>query len=165
MIHWKWFQASKYLRTVSEKIYTALVELHSFGYAHGDVRLPNVCFNSNYDAVLIDMERCACSETRPLRLCVQLGNQSCMYRKPEMLQGILTASRLDFIQLGWLLVWVLNYTGDYHDREWEQQPGNITNDAFLSDLVCQGVYSRTALESSVVRDSDQTVPFPSLFHD
>lgn len=50
-------QASKYLRTVLEKIYTAVVELHSFGYAYGDVWLPNVCFNSNYDAVLIDTER------------------------------------------------------------------------------------------------------------
>ena len=51
-------QACKYLKTLSEKICAALEELHRFGYAHSDVRLANVCFNSNYDAVLIDMERC-----------------------------------------------------------------------------------------------------------
>ena len=158
-------QASKYLRTVSEKICTALMELHGLGLAHGDVRLPNVCFNSDYDAVLIDMERCAPVKDSRFSLCVQLGEESCMYRKPETLAGILTAERLDYIQLGWLLAWVLNDTGDYHDREWEKQPGYITNDVFLSQLVCQGVYSREALESSVVCDSDEIAPFSSLFHD
>ena len=158
-------QASKYLRTISEKISTALEELHGYGFSHGDVRLPNVCFNSNYDVVLIDLERCTpIIENGQPHLCMALGDHSCLYRKPEMLQGILTAKRLDYIQLGWLLVWVLHDTGDYHEREWEQQPGTIVNDVFLSQLVCQGVYSKQALELSVVRDSDHAGPFCSLFH-
>ena len=51
-------KAYTHLRTYSEKVYEALKQLHSFGYVHGDVRLPNVCFNENFDAVLIDLERC-----------------------------------------------------------------------------------------------------------
>ena len=35
----------------------ALDELHSYGYSHLDVRLPNVCFNSSYQPVLIDLDR------------------------------------------------------------------------------------------------------------
>jgi len=106
-------QACKYLRTLSERICAAFEELHRFGYAHSDVRLPNVGFNVNCDAVLIDMERCTpVDEQSPF--CLQLGMQSCMYRKPETMQGVFTAKRMDYVQLGWLLVWMLNCTGDYH---------------------------------------------------
>ena len=81
-------------------------------------------------------------ETLQSPLCAQLGDISCMYRKPETIREILTAKRLDYVQLGWLLVWELNCTGKYHGREWEKQPRNITDDVFLLQLVCQGAYSR-----------------------
>ena len=142
-------QAHKYLKTLSEKLCAALEELHRFGYAHSDIRLPYVCFNSNYDAVLIDMERCTRVEVRS-PLSMELHTISCMYRKPKNMLESFTAQRMDYVQLGWLLVWVLNCTGEYHEREWEQQPLNIVNDVFLSPLVCQGVYSKEALESSLV---------------
>ena len=59
------------------------------------------------------MERCTpVDEQSPL--CLQLGMQSCTYRKPETMQGVFTAKRMDYIQLGWLLVWMPNCTGDYH---------------------------------------------------
>ena len=157
-------QACKYLRTLSQKICAALEELHGFGYAHGDVRLPNVCFNSHYDAVLIDMDRCTrIEENEQAALCGQLGDKSCMYQIPETIDGVLNEKRLDNIQLGWLLVWMLNYEEDYHKRKWEEQPQDIQSDRFLSELVCQGVYRREALESSLVKDSE-TRSFSSLFH-
>ena len=129
-------QAHKSLKTLSAKICAALEELHGFGSAHGDVRLPNVCFNSSYEAVLLDMERGTDNlETEESPLCIKLGDTSCMYRKPKTIKGILTGKRLDYMQLGWLLVWVLNCTGDYHEREWEKQPHNIVKDVFLTRLV------------------------------
>ena len=46
------------------KTASALQELHGFGYAHLDVRVPNICFSQEkntegeYDAKLIDLDRC-----------------------------------------------------------------------------------------------------------
>ena len=87
-----------------------------------------------------------------------------MYRSSEKLVGRFTEDMLDNVQLGWLLVWVLNPTEDYHEREWKEQSLHITNDVFLSKLVCEGVYSREALKSSVVQDDEFTI-FSSLFED
>ena len=156
-------QAHKCLKTLSEKIAAALEELHGFGFAHGDVRLPNVCFNINYDAVLIDMERSGrigdrAYSTKLFGLC----DTSCMYRRSEKFVGRFTEDLLDNVQLGWLLVWVLNPTEDYHEREWKEQPLYITKDVFLSKLVCEGVYSREALTYSLVQDEENTI-FSSLF--
>ena len=42
---------------------TALEELHNFGFAHLDVRIPNICFakegTDQYIVKLIDLDRCA----------------------------------------------------------------------------------------------------------
>ena len=51
-------KARQCLRTLVMKIVDALTELHSIGLAHTDIRLPNICFNRAYDAILIDMDRC-----------------------------------------------------------------------------------------------------------
>ena len=42
----------------------ALQELHSYGFAHMDVRLPNICFDANYCPVLIDLTNCLYLDTR-----------------------------------------------------------------------------------------------------
>ena len=44
---------------------TALEELHRFGYAHLDVRIPNICFakaNERRSKYIVDLDRCAFSE-------------------------------------------------------------------------------------------------------
>ena len=46
------------LKTLVKKVKFALDELHSYGYSHNDVRLPNIVFSENYEAVLIDLDRC-----------------------------------------------------------------------------------------------------------
>ena len=49
-------QARRCLRTLVKKIHEALSKLHSIGFAHADVHLANICFNHEYEAVLIDLE-------------------------------------------------------------------------------------------------------------
>ena len=62
---------------------------------------------------------------------------------------------LDFMQLGWLLAWVLHPQGNYHQRTWEDLPQSIRNDRFISDLINCGQYSQTKLlESTEIRDTD-----------
>ena len=51
-------EASQSLKTLVKKIILALDELHTYRYcSHNDVRLPNIAFNENYEAVLIDLDR------------------------------------------------------------------------------------------------------------
>lgn len=50
-------QAHRCLRTLLQKIFDALKELHKLGVAHNNVHLPNVCFDSGFNAIMIDMKR------------------------------------------------------------------------------------------------------------
>ena len=139
--------AFKVLRTLSEKIKAALDELHGHGFTHNDVRLPNICFNDQLDAVLIDLDR-ACEGRTSLVTIID----SCMYDRPR---GAGPDFCLDFMQLGWLLAWVLHPQGNYHQRTWEDLPQSIRNDRFISDLINCGQYSQTKLlESTEIRDTD-----------
>ena len=75
---------------------TALSELHKFGFAHLDVRVPNICFaevGNEYIVKLIDLDRCAEDEVVDL---------SCY--SGEMYQSQLgwKASQYDWKQLGLL---------------------------------------------------------------
>ncbi len=36
----------------------ALDELHAIGLLHNDVRLPNICFNEQFEPALVDIDRC-----------------------------------------------------------------------------------------------------------
>ena len=151
-------QAYRYMKTLTVKIFDALKELHKFGYAHCDVRLPNVCFNSAHDAVLIDVERC-----RALSKEISLEYEGCMYRKPETMTAKWCSEKMDFVQLGWLILWLLNPTENYHNRYWEDQPEDIKQDSFLELLVLQGTYANESLETStIVKDTDDA-QFSSLF--
>ena len=141
--------ASKVLQTLSEKIKAALDELHEQGFMHCDVRLPNICFNEQLDAVLIDVDR-ACRTNNVTRLVGVVD--SCMYIVPR---GARDTFCLDFMQLGWLLAWVLHPEGAYHKRTWEDLPQSVRKDQFLSDLLNCGQYSQAKLmESTVICDAD-----------
>ena len=140
--------ASKVLQTLSEKIKAALDELHEQGFMHCDVRLPNICFNEQLDAVLIDVDR-ACRTNDVTWYGVV---DSCMYKVPR---GARDTFCLDFMQLGWLLAWVLQPEGAYHKRTWEDLPQRVRKDQFLSDLLNCGQYSQAKLmESTVICDAD-----------
>ena len=141
--------ARKVLQTLSEKIKAALDELHEQGFMHCDVRLPNICFNEQLDAVLIDVDR-ACRTNNVTRHVGVVD--SCMYIVPR---GARDTFCLDFMQLGWLLAWVLHPEGAYHKRTWEDLPQSVRKDQFLSDLLNCGQYSQAKLmESTVICDAD-----------
>ena len=54
-----------------------------------DVRLPNICFDDNNNAVLIDLDRCDSVESSALLM------KGCMYKK-------FGPQEHDWLQLGWL---------------------------------------------------------------
>ena len=148
-------KARQCLRTLVMKIDEALTELHGIGLAHTDIRLPNICFNRAYDAILIDMDRCVFWNNYPA-LATSLAGKSCMYKRPETIEKEhFNGKHLDYLQLGWLVAWVLSEDSEYHTREWKMQNQCITNDKFVSTLVCYGTYDPSALDTSdVVIDTD-----------
>lgn len=116
---------------------------------NNDFHLPNVCFNSAYDVV---MERCE-SKTCSL-LANKLGELSCMYTKPETLTGDFTAKVLDYIELGWILAWVLNDEADDYRK---RNIGKTRVLKFKVTLSCLNLSSTVYIltsESEVITDKD-----------
>ena len=50
-------EAKKCLIDFVPRVRESLIQLHNFGYAHLDVRLPNICFTPDGDVRLIDFDR------------------------------------------------------------------------------------------------------------
>ena len=123
---------------------------------------------STFEAVLIDLDRMDIIDENEISpLVSEYRFESCMYTKAETMGSVLNAKRLDYMQLGWILVWVLNYEDfitkriSYHDMKWENLDDMKKKDRFLSGLVEHGVYSQDALEeSAVIKD---TIEFSLLF--
>ena len=85
-----------------------------------------------------------------------------MYRRPEtMAPAEFTGEKMDYIQLGWLIVGVLTHPEKYHEMTWNNLSDEITTDTFVSQLVREGMYSRDALEESAIV-TDKT-GFAALF--
>ena len=137
----------------------AIDQLHSFNFAHLDIRLPNICFK--YDssrkeafAVLIDFERI--KENLSSKIFSQYD--SCLYR-PLNWGVSLTLEQCDFMQLGWMAVWILHFDNaldgsDPHqmDTAWREGgiPLSTKNDQFIKQLVQHGKFSDQHLGSSEV---------------
>lgn len=84
-----------FVRTVTR----AVTELHDKGnVAHLDIRLENVCFNTNDEAVLIDVDR-SCPKLQDASKLFMLYSRSSMYKVP----GQWTCEKLDWRQFGILL--------------------------------------------------------------
>ena len=101
----------------------AIQEFHQHGFAHQDIRLENVCFNEQYEPVLIDLDRSIEITGSPI-----FYGKSCMY----MRAGEMTPDQIDWIQVGWLAAWVLHCEDDYHERKFEELPEAICGDQFIS---------------------------------
>ena len=105
-------------RTLVKKIHEALSELHGIGFSHADVCLPNICFNCEYEAILIDLDRCV-SRNMYLALAMSFEETSCMYSKPNGISASdFNGEHLDYLQLGWLVAWMLSNDSNYHTRTW-----------------------------------------------
>ena len=135
-------QARQCLRTLVKKIHEALSELHCMGFAHAD--------NCKYEAVLIDMDRCVRRNMYP-NAAMSFEGASCMYNKPNRIDADnFNGEHLDYLQLGWLVAWVLSSDSNYHNRTWVDQDNSITTDKFVSTLVLEGTYDESALLGSTV---------------
>ena len=112
----------------------ALQELHGFGYAHLDVRIPNICFSKGknaegeYDVKLIDFDHCV-----DITECDVSGYVGEMYRRlPDW-----TADKLDWKQLGLLAGRVIT--------KYQKSDGAIimlvSGDQCLKELINEGEMS------------------------
>ena len=146
-------QAKRCLLPLVLGINCALGKLHALELSHNDLRLENVCFNRQFEVVLIDMDRCyPISQLYPL-FKSSSSQSSCMYKlQPVMNTGIQT----DYFQLGWLIAWVLDHSGDYHDRAWHDVDDTIRNDPFISALI-QGEFKKELLGNSIVSDFNSSL--------
>ena len=75
-----------------KEVAQALDKYHKLGFSHQDIRLENVCFNGQYQPVLIDLDR----SIHNTASAITYGN-SCMYVAKR------SPTQIDFIQLGWLV--------------------------------------------------------------
>ena len=55
-------EVARCMKSFAETAAEAIQQLHGLGYTHGDIRLPNICFNEQFEAVLIDFDRTKRSE-------------------------------------------------------------------------------------------------------
>ena len=137
----------------------AIDQLHSFDFAHLDIRLPNICFRKNEGenvcAVLIDFERVR-QNVRSQRIP---GYDSCLYHTLYPQEGLLTLKQCDFMQVGWMAVWILHFDNalagyDPHklDTAWREGhiPSSTREDPFINQLVRRGEFSDQHLNSSTV---------------
>ena len=138
-------EASKCLLSFIQSVNKSLQALHYLGYAHNDVRLENICFNTNREAVLIDLDRCSFVTERPPIKNVD----SCMYQYPS---GSCTAGQSDYImQLGWMVAWVIDFTAtDYHNRTFDGLEARVKDDEFVRKLLKEGAYDEDLLLTSYV---------------
>lgn len=138
-------EAGQCLKDFVEKTARALNHIHSsLGRAHNDVRLPNICFNENFEVIFIDLERV----TEVDQTYTTTDKVSCIYDKIECEVATRGASS-DFVQLGWLVAWVLHQTADYHKRSFDTQPKLIKKNKFVDALINRGDYSPQLLQQSL----------------
>ena len=91
-----------------------------------------------------------------------------MYTRPDTIRAEeFTGEKMDYMQLGWLVVEVLtspqNLGDDYHGMKWEDQPARIQQDFFVSHLVLHGEYSKQHLSQSIVTSGSTTNPLSYHF--
>ena len=117
--------AYKCLREFVQCLHATIKAFHNEGYAHLDIRLENVCFDEHFRPILVDLDRSVLIEDG-----ADSYESSCMYRSGK------TGNELDYIQLGWLIAWVVEPGSDYHGRVC--LPKKYKTDPFLIKLISEG---------------------------
>ena len=108
-------EASHCLEDFFCKVSHAICELHEkYQLAHLDIRLDNICFNKDYNPVFIDFDRSESTDVYVQRLV-----NSCMVDELHL------THQNDWIQLGWVIAWVLHPYGSYHDRVFDALPDTL----------------------------------------
>ena len=116
-------EARKCLQDLVSQACGALTVLHQCGFYHCDVRLENICFDSNFAVKFIDMDRCHLVGTE----ATDYG-PSCMYEIKGMDQ--------DWRQLAVLILWVVleGTPSNYHKQKFNLAPPSLSANPFFVDL-------------------------------
>ena len=139
--------AYKCLNDLVHSIKAALNQLHALGFAHNDIRLPNICFDTEYRAVLIDLDRVT-RRNKPYGMFYSNDeNTSCMYKRvPFMNDGRNT----DYMQLGLMVAWAIDHSGkSEHDRKWETMKKTIKDNQLIYYLIEKGEYKDELLDKYI----------------
>ncbi len=107
--------------------------------AHLDVRLPNICFNEEFEVVFIDIEF-----NQPVNQ-YHRNAASCLYQVPISVDNP-TNGLINFMQVGWILAYILHHVKKEHRRVWHMQSEFVRNNLFISSLVTKCEYDEKALE-------------------
>ncbi len=128
-----------------EKMEKTLNELHNMGMSHNDIRLDNVCFDSDFNPILIDFDMSTKDGMDHADL--MMSGSSCMYSSFNPPYCLKDRGKTDFSQLGWLAAWVLNKSAKYyHEREWVSQPKSIKQYQFIDSLITKGVFEKELIK-------------------
>lgn len=101
---WPRHIAKKYIVFFIREVVECLTELHSFGIAHLDVRLENICFTKANKAILIDLDRSQPSDTS-VEMLNLVSRKSSMYQPPFLHA---TAEHLDWKQVSIMVLFILS---------------------------------------------------------
>ena len=134
-------EASRCWPYLVKEVMVALKELHDIGFSHLDIRLPNICFNKNFEAVLVDIDFCRGKDR------YYENTHSCLYRLPENIT-VPRNDLLDYMQVGWMVAYIFHHEVEEHSRKWLEQPEYIKNDPLISSLVTKCVYDEKKLKFS-----------------
>ena len=146
-------EARACLQDFVRKVVAALQEFHKLNLAHLDVRLPNLCINENFDVVLIDVDFSKAITVRP-----PISSSSCLYNIPSTPSDIRPAGqRTDYMQVGWMIAYIIDSSDDEHYRKWENQPPEIQNNSFIEKLVRKCQYDESLLFELVSLGGSETL--------
>ena len=82
-------EAQSCLQDFVSQVMVALQEFHKLKLAHYDIRLPNFCFNENFEVVIIDVDF-----STDIRCPLRSNSASCLYCIPDTLSDIFESSNL-----------------------------------------------------------------------
>ena len=108
------------------RVNAALGKIHDCGFAHNDVRLPNICFSAEFDVIFIDFDRATELDVR----YIYESGMGCMY---DDITG--NSATVDMVQFGWMAADILEPAQDYHARKWATQSQFIKDNRFLAKLI------------------------------
>lgn len=126
-------EAKLCLQGLVKAVGLAMCEMHENGFAHNDIRLPNICFDEDFKVKFIDVDRATTLKQR----YTYEAKMGCMY---DNIKG--TSSDVAMVQLGWMVAAVVHPVAadHYHNRVWETEPRAVTENEFICDLIVNHRY-------------------------
>ena len=137
-------EAKNCLQNFFSEVRSVIGQLHdTYKLAHLDIRLDNICFNQQFKPILIDLDR---SEGIGTDRIYQSDYASCMSRSD------MSPEKTDWLQLGWMIAWILEPGEDYHDRDFEGLSDNMKENALLKTLIQEGIVIEGAVDDEIFRE-------------